>query len=110
MPPVYFSLEEVPWAAEKHGSREPLPATRLPHSPRPTLPFAAAPAAGMVVCAGQAFPVLRHQFGTQVVFGGFAAMCGLCWLYVNRFVPETRGASLEDLTEGKGDQGPAAPA
>lgn len=49
---------------------------------------------------GMAFPILRHKLGTQAVFATFSTMCLLCWLFVNKFVPETKGMSLEKLAEG----------
>ena len=47
---------------------------------------------------GLLFPILRHRFGTQAVFAGFGVACGLAWLFVNRFVPETKGVALEELS------------
>lgn len=46
---------------------------------------------------GFGFPILRHRFGTQAVFAGFAGVCALAWLFISRFVPETKSESLESL-------------
>ena len=43
----------------------------------------------------QGFPILRHLLGTQVVFAGFAVVCAVAWLFILKFVPETKGTSLE---------------
>lgn len=48
---------------------------------------------------GLAFPVLRHKFGTRAVFAGFGVTCAVAWLFINRFVPETKGLALEDLSD-----------
>lgn len=52
-----------------------------------------------------AFPVLLQAVGLSVVFGLFAIVCALGVFFTLRYVPETRGASLEDieahLTAGK---------
>jgi len=47
---------------------------------------------------GMGFPVLRHKLGTHTVFAGFGGVCLIAWLFINRFVPETKGASLEGLS------------
>uniref|UniRef100_A0A7S0J4Y5 Major facilitator superfamily (MFS) profile domain-containing protein n=1 Tax=Calcidiscus leptoporus TaxID=127549 RepID=A0A7S0J4Y5_9EUKA len=54
-------------------------------------------------CVGMGFPILRHKIGAQAVFTGFGAVCFVAWLFVNRFVFETKGASLEQLSS-KGDE------
>jgi SP family galactose:H+ symporter-like MFS transporter len=43
------------------------------------------------------FPVLLQAVGLSVVFGLFAIVCALGVFFTLRFVPETRGASLEDI-------------
>merc|ERR1711974_101407 len=48
---------------------------------------------------GFLFPVLRHRFGTQAVFGFFAAVCVVATVFVNKFVPETAGKTLEQLSD-----------
>lgn len=48
---------------------------------------------------GMGFPILRHRFGTQAVFSLFAAVCFVATVFVNKFVPETAGKSLEDLAD-----------
>jgi len=48
-------------------------------------------------CVGFGFPILRHKLGAQAVFSGFGAVCVLAALFVQRFVFETKGASLEQL-------------
>ena len=44
-----------------------------------------------------AFPVLKSRLGTPGVLNGFALVCVAAWLFVLRFVPETRGVPLEEL-------------
>ena len=44
-----------------------------------------------------AFPVAVHSFGMRPALGFFAAVCVAAWLFVLRFVPETRGVPLEEL-------------
>ena len=44
-----------------------------------------------------AFPLLVKQLGTSGVLKGFALVCVAAWLFVLRFVPETRGVPLEEL-------------
>ena len=41
------------------------------------------------------FPVAAAKFGMTAVLWGFAAVCGLAWLVVLLFVPETKGVALE---------------
>ena len=48
---------------------------------------------------GFGFPILRHRFGTQAVFGFFASVCFVAWAFVHRFVPETSGKSLEQISD-----------
>lgn len=48
---------------------------------------------------GFAFPILRYRLGTSAVFGGFSTVCFAAWLFVRRFVPETKGVSLEQLAK-----------
>jgi SP family galactose:H+ symporter-like MFS transporter len=43
------------------------------------------------------FPVLLQAVGLSVVFGLFAIVCALGVFFTLRYVPETRGASLEDI-------------
>jgi len=43
------------------------------------------------------FPVLLSAVGLAAVFGGFAVICALGVAFTLRFVPETRGASLEAI-------------
>jgi hypothetical protein len=45
---------------------------------------------------GFAFPLLKHRFGSHVVFGGFGSMCLLAYFFVHMFVPETSGLLLQD--------------
>jgi hypothetical protein len=47
---------------------------------------------------GLVFPVLRHRFGTARVLAGFALVCAAAATFVQKFVPETKGRSLEDLS------------
>ena len=59
-----------------------------------------------------AFPLLVKQFGTSGVLYGFALVCVAAWLFVLRFVPETRGVPLEELgrlmeRDGDGKKGKA---
>ena len=52
---------------------------------------------------GYFFPILRYRLGTQAIFSIFGVMCAACWLFVDRFVPETKGASLEQLGRSQGN-------
>ena len=47
------------------------------------------------VSSPQGFPILRHALGTQKVFAGFALVCLAAWFFILKFVPETKGTSLE---------------
>jgi len=50
---------------------------------------------------GFTFPILRYHLGTRAVFAGFSAVCLAAWVFVGRFVPETKGSSLEQLSKKK---------
>mmetsp|Transcript_63411 Transcript_63411/g.143030 ORF Transcript_63411/g.143030 Transcript_63411/m.143030 type:complete len:416 (+) Transcript_63411:818-2065(+) len=47
---------------------------------------------------GLAFPVLRHRFGSSAAFAVFGAVCLVAWAFCDRFVPETSGLALEELS------------
>ena len=44
---------------------------------------------------------MRHTLGTQKVFGIFASVCFVAWLFILKFVPETKGTSLEQAGEAR---------
>jgi MFS transporter, SP family, arabinose:H+ symporter len=45
----------------------------------------------------QTFPVLLNGVGTAITFWMFAIMAIISFLFTLRFVPETKGRSLEDI-------------
>ncbi len=45
------------------------------------------------------FPLLVEAVGATATFGIFAAINVVSWLFVQRFVPETRGRTLEELED-----------
>jgi len=45
------------------------------------------------------FPILQENVGESVTFWLYAGICLLGWLFVYRFVPETKEKSLEELEE-----------
>ena len=47
------------------------------------------------------FPVAAARLGMPAVLNGFAAVCGLAFVHVVLFVPETKGVSLEELGGAK---------
>jgi MFS transporter, SP family, arabinose:H+ symporter len=57
--------------------------------------------ANWTVNAGTAylFPWFAGRFGMQTVFLTFAAICCVATLFFWRFVPETKGKSLEEIEE-----------
>ena len=76
---------------------------------RPALSVAGGPSNSRAVdcasrsihCSRQGFPILRHTLGTQKVFGIFASVCFVAWLFILKFVPETMGTSLEQAGEAR---------
>ena len=46
------------------------------------------------------FPIMDRAFGTASVFAGFGTIALLGFFFVFVFVPETRGRSLESISEG----------
>lgn len=47
------------------------------------------------------FPIMMYHMGPAKVLMGYATICLLACLFTFKFVPETKGSSLEDL--GRGD-------
>ncbi len=45
------------------------------------------------------FPILEEHVGESYTFWLYAAICLLGWLFIFRYVPETKGKSLEELEE-----------
>lgn len=45
------------------------------------------------------FPILEQHVGESYTFWLYAGICLLGWLFIFRFVPETKGKSLEELEE-----------
>ncbi len=45
------------------------------------------------------FPILQENVGESVTFWLYAGICLLGWLFIYRYVPETKGKSLEELEE-----------
>jgi SP family arabinose:H+ symporter-like MFS transporter len=43
------------------------------------------------------FPVIQSRFGLAAPFGVYAAICVLIVLFVWKFIPETKGKSLEEI-------------
>jgi major inositol transporter-like SP family MFS transporter len=43
------------------------------------------------------FPILAQQFGSVAVFGGFLVLNVLAALFAFRYIPETKGRTLEEL-------------
>ena len=57
------------------------------------------------------FPVLNSALGSTGTFGLFVAVNIGSWLFVRKFVPETKGTTLEELEDRFEAQGtPAAAA
>jgi len=51
------------------------------------------------VCITYAFPILNQHFGLQGVFGFFAIVTFIAWIFVFQYVPETKGQPLEIICE-----------
>jgi hypothetical protein len=45
------------------------------------------------------FPILNQNFGLQGVFGFFAVVTFVAWIFVFIYVPETKGQPLEVICE-----------
>ncbi len=45
------------------------------------------------------FPILQENIGESYTFWLYAGICLLGWLFIIRYVPETKGKSLEELEE-----------
>ncbi len=45
----------------------------------------------------QTFPILVEEIGSAATFWSYGAMCVVAIVFVARFVPETKGRSLEDI-------------
>ena len=45
------------------------------------------------------FPLLNSSLGSTGTFGLFVVVNVLSWVFVHRFVPETKGTTLEELEE-----------
>ncbi|MCL6625322.1 MAG: sugar porter family MFS transporter [Alicyclobacillus shizuokensis] len=52
---------------------------------------------GATYLVTQFFPVMMHHFGATVTFWVFALMCILMFLFTLRFLPETKGKTLEEI-------------
>ncbi|WP_051322183.1 sugar porter family MFS transporter [Alicyclobacillus contaminans] len=52
---------------------------------------------GATYLVTQFFPVMMHHFGATVTFWVFALMCILMYLFTLRFLPETKGKTLEEI-------------
>lgn len=55
------------------------------------------------------FPILAEQFGSVVVFSGFLVLNLLAALFAFRFIPETKGRTLEELEVQLRDRYNSAP-
>ena len=44
-----------------------------------------------------AFPIVQGVYGTEKLLWFFATMCGASWAFTLRFVPETKGRTLEEI-------------
>ena len=45
----------------------------------------------------QTFPMIEERFGLSSVFGGYAVICCVIWVFVWKLIPETKGKSLEEI-------------
>ena len=45
----------------------------------------------------QTFPMIEARFGIASAFGTYSAICALIFIFVWRFIPETKGKSLEEI-------------
>jgi len=45
----------------------------------------------------QTFPILVERIGSAATFWTYGAMCAVAIVFVARFVPETKGRSLEEI-------------
>jgi MFS transporter, SP family, arabinose:H+ symporter len=45
----------------------------------------------------QTFPIIEKRFGLAAVFGGYSVICWLILVFVWRFIPETKGRSIEEI-------------
>ncbi|MDQ0189779.1 sugar porter family MFS transporter [Alicyclobacillus cycloheptanicus] len=52
---------------------------------------------GATYLVTQFFPVMMHHFGATITFFIFALMCILMFLFTLRFLPETKGKTLEEI-------------
>lgn len=48
-------------------------------------------------CIGLLFPLMVARLGTGLTFLGFAGMGAISLAFVFRFVPETKGLTLEEI-------------
>jgi sugar porter (SP) family MFS transporter len=65
---------------------------------------------GSAWLVSQFFLSLTESIGQAATFWLFAAMCVLAFVWIWRFVPETRGRSLEDIEQMWVDRADSAPA
>lgn len=52
---------------------------------------------GLTFAVTKLFPVVNHDLGPAITYGGFCFICLLGFAFVVFFVPETRGKSREDI-------------
>eukprot|EP00966_Prymnesium_polylepis_P292508 6755247-Prymnesium_polylepis.1 len=52
---------------------------------------------GFNIVVAASFPALQDHFGSTTIVATFSAMSVIAWLFILRFVPETRGVALEDM-------------
>lgn len=45
----------------------------------------------------QTFPMIEARFGIASAFGAYSVICFIIFLFVCRFIPETKGKSLEEI-------------
>lgn len=45
----------------------------------------------------QTFPMIEARFGISSAFGAYAIICAIIWVFVWKFIPETKGKSLEEI-------------
>jgi predicted MFS family arabinose efflux permease len=45
----------------------------------------------------QTFPMIEERFGIASAFGAYSVICCLIFLFVWKFIPETKGRSLEEI-------------
>ena len=45
----------------------------------------------------QTFPMIEERFGITSAFGAYALICCVIVLFVWKFIPETKGKSLEEI-------------